>query len=119
MVFAFELSPIWNFTRNIQVNEANVLVTASSTGSPVEGSAYKKRAGFCLYLGGPNMDVDPAEDGNGLIVLCHGNDAVEALKEAVSHAIAALMEQIPGWERTRERGTIPIYGRQRLYRRCA
>ena len=84
---------IWNFTRNIQVNDANVLVTASSTGSPVEGSDNKKRAGFCLHLGGPNMDLDPAEDGDGFIVLCHGKDAVDALKEAVSHLYQVIVKE--------------------------
>ena len=84
---------IWNFTRNIQVNETNVLVTASSTGSPVEGSANKRRAGFSLYLGGPNMDIDPAENGDGFIVMCHGKDAVDALKEAVSHLYRVIVKE--------------------------
>lgn len=48
---------------------------------------------------------------------CFGRSPAD-MKAADSYAIAALMEQIPGWERTQERGTIPIYGRQRLYRRC-
>ena len=84
---------IWNFTRNIQVNESSVLVTASSTGSPVEGSVNKKRAGFRLQLVGPNMDVEPAEDGDGFIVLCHGKDAVDALKEAVSHLYRVIVKE--------------------------
>ncbi len=84
---------IWNFTRNIQVNEANVLVTASSTGSPVEGLVSKVRAGFCLHLSGPNMDLDPTDDGDGFIILCHGKDAVDALKEAVSHLYQVIVKE--------------------------
>jgi len=49
---------------------------------------------------------------------CFGRAPAD-MKSADSFAIAAIMEQIPGWERTQERGTLPIYGRQRLYRRSA
>lgn len=49
---------------------------------------------------------------------CFGRAPAD-MKAADSYAIAALMEQIPGWERTQERATIPLYGRQRIYRRCA
>ncbi len=37
------------------------------------------------------------------------------LKPADSYALAALMTQIDGWERTARRAHQPIYGRQRLY----
>lgn len=84
---------IWNFTRDIRVNDVSVMVTASSTGSPVSGAARKRRAGFCLHLDGPNMDVDPAEDGNGIAVLCQGKDAVDALKEAVSHLYRVIVKE--------------------------
>ena len=39
------------------------------------------------------------------------------LKPTDSYAIAALMAQIPGWERTADRRKLAIYGRQRLYKR--
>ena len=39
------------------------------------------------------------------------------MKPADSYAIAALMTQVDGWERTNERCRQPMYGRQRLYRR--
>ena len=84
---------IWNFTRNIRVNEANVLVTASSTGSPVDGLVNRKRAGFCLHVAGPDINIEQAEDGDGYIVLCHGKDAVEALKEAVSHLYRVIVKE--------------------------
>ena len=47
---------------------------------------------------------------------CFGKNLPE-LKSADSYSIAALMSQLPGWERTDERKYQPIYGRQRLYRR--
>ena len=40
------------------------------------------------------------------------------MKPADSYAIAALMVQIDGWERTKERKRLPLYGMQRLYRRA-
>ena len=39
------------------------------------------------------------------------------MKPADSYAIAALMVQVGGWERTGERRRIPIYGTQRIYSR--
>ena len=39
------------------------------------------------------------------------------MKPADSYAIAALMTQVDGWERTNDRCRQPMYGRQRLYRR--
>jgi len=39
------------------------------------------------------------------------------MKPADSYAIAALMTQVDGWERTNERGRQPMYGRKSLYRR--
>ena len=39
------------------------------------------------------------------------------MKPADSYAIAALMTQVDGWERTTERCRQPMYGHQRLYRR--
>ena len=39
------------------------------------------------------------------------------LKPSDSYAIAALMTQINGWERTNDRKTLHIYGKQRLYQR--
>ncbi len=41
----------------------------------------------------------------------------EDIKPADSYAIAAIMLRIPGWRKTDERETQPIYGRQRLYKR--
>ena len=45
------------------------------------------------------------------------NRNLPELKSSDSYAIAALMSQIPGWERTDERRSQPIYGRQRIYKR--
>jgi hypothetical protein len=39
------------------------------------------------------------------------------MKSADSYAIAAIMEQMDGWEKTNDRMYIPLYGRQRVYRR--
>ena len=39
------------------------------------------------------------------------------LRPADSYFIAAIMLKIDGWERTTERLSLPIYGRQRVYRR--
>ncbi len=47
---------------------------------------------------------------------CFGRNLSE-MKPADSYAIAALMTQVDGWERTNERCKQPVYGRQRLYRR--
>jgi len=47
---------------------------------------------------------------------CFGKHPAE-IKASDSYAIAALMAQVVGWERTQERKSTPLYGRQRLYRR--
>lgn len=47
---------------------------------------------------------------------CFGKNLQE-LKPSDSYAIAALMAQVPGWERTTLIKRQPIYGRQRLYRK--
>jgi predicted P-loop ATPase len=47
---------------------------------------------------------------------CFGR-RLDDLKPADSYALAALMVKIDGWERSKERAHIPLYGRQRLYRR--
>ena len=39
------------------------------------------------------------------------------MKPADSYAIAALMTRVSGWERTKVKKRIPIYGEQRLYAR--
>jgi predicted P-loop ATPase len=43
------------------------------------------------------------------------NRNLSELKTTDSYQIAALMAQIPGWERTSSIRRLPIYGRQRLY----
>ena len=43
------------------------------------------------------------------------NRNLPELKTTDSYQIAALMAQIPGWERTSSIKRLPIYGRQRLY----
>ena len=47
---------------------------------------------------------------------CFGKNPAE-MKSADSYAIAAIMEQMDGWEKTNDRMYIPLYGRQRVYRR--
>ena len=46
---------------------------------------------------------------------CFGKNLSE-LKSADSYSIAALMTQLPGWRRTKDRCNLPIYGRQRVYK---
>ncbi len=46
---------------------------------------------------------------------CFGK-SLQELKPTDSYSIAALMSQIPGWERTTTIKSQPIYGRQRLYK---
>lgn len=46
---------------------------------------------------------------------CFGKN-LQDMKPADSYTIAAMMSQIPGWERTTEIKKLPLYGRQRLYR---
>ena len=41
----------------------------------------------------------------------------EDMKPADSYAIAALMVRVDGWKKSRERVVLPIYGRQRVYKR--
>ena len=41
----------------------------------------------------------------------------EDIKPSDSYAIAAIMLRIPGWQKVDERKILPIYGRQRLYKR--
>lgn len=47
---------------------------------------------------------------------CFGK-SLQELKPSDSYAIAAMMAQIPSWERTTSIRRLPIYGRQRLYKR--
>ena len=47
---------------------------------------------------------------------CFGKNLQE-LKPQDSYAIAAMMAQVPGWERTTQIRRQPLYGRQRLYRK--
>lgn len=47
---------------------------------------------------------------------CFGK-AKEDMRSADSYAISAIMQKIGGWERTEGSSRIPIYGKQRLYRR--
>ena len=47
---------------------------------------------------------------------CFGRNLAE-LKPADSYAIAALMTRVSGWERTKAKRRLPIYGEQRLYSR--
>ena len=45
---------------------------------------------------------------------CYGNSP-ESLSRMESNNLAAIMAQIPGWERTTRSKKLPIYGKQRLY----
>ena len=47
---------------------------------------------------------------------CFGK-SLQELKPSDSYGIAAMMAQVPGWERTTSIRRQPIYGRQRLYQR--
>ena len=47
---------------------------------------------------------------------CFGRDP-DAMRKIDSHEITAIMQQIDGWEDTGQRQHLPIYGRQRVYRR--
>lgn len=47
---------------------------------------------------------------------CFGKD-LSSIKPTDSYAIAALMVQVPGWERTQKIKKSKLYGRQRLYER--
>ena len=47
---------------------------------------------------------------------CFGRNLAE-LKPADSYALAALMTRVSGWQRTKVKKRIPIYGEQRLYSR--
>ena len=49
-------------------------------------------------------------------VECFGHSFAE-LKSADSYSIAALMTRVSGWERTKTKKRIPIYGEQRMYER--
>ena len=42
---------------------------------------------------------------------------LQELKPQDSYAIAAMMAQVPGWERTTQIRRQPLYGRQRMYRK--
>lgn len=44
------------------------------------------------------------------------NENLQELKPSDSYGIAAIMSQIPSWERTNCAKRQPIYGRQRLYK---
>ena len=49
---------------------------------------------------------------------CFGKDA-SAIRPADSYAIAAIVKKIDGWDKLQDnsRTSLPIYGRQRIYRR--
>lgn len=84
---------IWNFTRDIQVNDEGVMAMASTNGSPVEDDDCTRLAGFSLHLNGAGMSVEPTVDDDGFIVLCTGDDAVEALKQAISHLYRVIVKE--------------------------
>lgn len=48
---------------------------------------------------------------------CFGRDP-DAMRKIDSHEITAIMQQVDGWEDTGQRQHLPIYGRQRVYRRA-
>ena len=45
---------------------------------------------------------------------CFGKNLAE-LKTTDSYAIAALMTQVPGWQRSATAKRLPLYGKQRVY----
>lgn len=47
---------------------------------------------------------------------CFGRDP-DAMRKIDSHEIAAIMQQIDGWEDTGKRTRLPIYGQQRLFKK--
>lgn len=47
---------------------------------------------------------------------CFGNEPA-ALQRRDSYEIASIMKQVPGWERTDTQSRVPLYGKQRLYKR--
>ena len=47
---------------------------------------------------------------------CFGR-AKEDMKPADSYAIVALMVRVDGWKKSNERLILPVYGRQRVYKR--
>jgi hypothetical protein len=49
---------------------------------------------------------------------CFGKNK-EDLRQTDSYAIASIMERINGWERVKDRMLLPIYGRQRVYRKVS
>ena len=76
---------MWNFYRNIQVNDANISVTAGVNALPLDGSKPGKKACLCLHARGPHVDIERSKSGNGFILLCHDSAGTEALKEAIAH----------------------------------
>jgi hypothetical protein len=75
------------------------------------------------YVSDPNGPTQPkgTDERNSVSNLeiwceCFGKRK-EDIKPFDSYAIAAIMLRIPGWQKTEERETLPIYGRQRLYKR--
>jgi len=49
---------------------------------------------------------------------CFGRNLSD-MKPADSYAIAALMTQVAGWRKAEKLMSLPLYGRQRVYERCA
>ena len=49
---------------------------------------------------------------------CFGRNPTD-MRTTDSYAIAAIMMQVDGWEKSWERHRIPIYGQQRMYMRSA
>ena len=85
---------IWNFFRDIRVNDEGLQVMASSNGSRMnEEDDHLRHAGICLHLYGENMDIRPTSEKDGFILLCSGDDAVEALKEAVTHLYRVIVKE--------------------------
>jgi predicted P-loop ATPase len=81
-----------------------------------EKDLYERRAFFQDKLS-PKGTVRRDEVSNAEIWSeCFGKNPAE-LKPADSYALSALMTAMSGWERTRERRRLPLYGQQRIYRR--
>lgn len=94
-------------------------------GVTVNHATYAENCDIYVEVKGQMNDADAdkikrfAEAGmpeDGIWCECFGKNLQE-LKPSDSYGIAAMMSQVPGWERTSQIRRQPLYGRQRLYQR--
>jgi len=85
--------PAWGFNHEINFNGARMHAMAATTGCVAEGNKRKARAKICLCATGKGFWTYSLDTQNGFLLEAFGNDALEALKEAVRHLYQVIVRE--------------------------